>query len=548
MGVRRKLLSAFILLMAFSAITGCKPGSRRFSSSNGAGQGSNDSTAYAALTGRELEYLTPVLNKNPVVKFTMNDTVTSLILTTAHAQRVYSKGQRRPYTNSVQIIDVDQPWPPRWYSSAPVYTDAMYSRDTAEGYSRFDLIEDASVVNGYFSFHKMLSRQTVKKGPEMDHPELSAYLLLNDKMECIDSVGNNRSARTISYHGISVNARGERLVTAKKDTYLDLRDYSGKQSDCCVHCIVDIIEILNSEDSVIFSWNPLYHIDPRLFSYKETLAHPSFAGGDVIHWTRITTARWDYDGNILYSMKNLGIGKVSVADGHVIWQINTAQMPLISGKDTAQWYNQHDYTFISEKDNSALYSLYSNGLSSVNNDSMIIPPRGVLFEQNKKTEAVKVLRYQHPINKYITEGQGGYSYTKDGDYVLSYGYLVQPVSKTNEFTDDIEYGRNDTVYAVYQLPQQVTCYKAQKLANFKRPPRPVITQKGDELLATGEDMNDFTWYRLSGNNKTLVDKVGNGNSFKYGAGGTFCVEAKYGIGYAVSKSFTVFSNNQASVH
>jgi hypothetical protein len=55
-------------------------------------------------------------------------------------------------------------------------------------------------------------------------------------------------------------------------------------------------------------------------------------------------------------------------------------------------------------------------------------------------------------------------------------------------------------------------------------------------------MNDFTWYRLAGNNNTIVDKVGNGNSFKYAAGGTFCVEAKYGIGYAVSKPFIVSIN------
>jgi hypothetical protein len=40
--------------------------------------------------------------------------------------------------------------------------------------------------------------------------------------------------------------------------------------------------------------------------------------------------RWngDEDGNILYSLKNIGIGKISRADGHIIWQVDRKKQKI----------------------------------------------------------------------------------------------------------------------------------------------------------------------------------------------------------------------------
>ena len=494
-------------------------------------------TGFSFVSAQDLEYLSPVLANHP-----NQDSTVSLIMTADSQHRGHSR-QNKPYIQSVQIIDADQPWPPRWFSGTAPYSDEAFTKDTSQGYSRFDFIEDARIVSGYFAFFKLLGRPPIQQSA-MDSPEFDGYMLLNEKMECVDSVNSRTAFRNLYFHDISINERGDKLVSLRKDTYLDLRDYTNNQADYSRHCEIDIIEELNAKDSVLLSWNPLYHIDPNLFRFKDVLSGSFASNTDAIQWTRLTSAQWDYDGNILYSMKNLGIGKVSLADGHIMWQINAVQMPIISGKDTIQWYSQHDFNYLYQTDTTAVYSLYSNGLLLSGDESaknILVPACGVLFEMNKKTSKVKVLRYQHPKERFASAGQGGYDPLKNGDYLISYGFIKVAIDPNAEFANFLEYGKKDGTKTLYQLPQGIFCYKAHRLENFKRPPRPVITKKGDELEATG-DMKDFTWYRLSGANNLIVEKVGTGSSIKYGTGGTFCVAGKYGIGYAVSKPFSVFQN------
>ena len=167
-----------------------------------------------------------------------------------------------------------------------------------------------------------------------------------------------------------------------------------------------------------------------------------------------------------------------------------------------------------------------------------IPSRGVLFEQNKKTLKLELLRYQIPKKKYTANGQGNFDYNlKNGNYVIGYGYLDEE-NRNIDFSDKFEYGRKDSTYGIYQLPINIFCYKAHRLENFPKPPRPVITVKEYQLQAEG-NMTDWTWYRLSGNNNTTVEEAGKGKNFKGKLGATYCVAGKYGVGYSVSKPFTV---------
>jgi hypothetical protein len=502
----------------------------------GCNQSAKTPTVLVATDKDFLGYLAPVIGKTP-----NNDTATCLILTTNFDSRRYSPYQNRPYVKSVQIIDAAQPWPPRWYTATPVYTDDEVRKDTSEGYYRQDNVADAKVVQGFISFFKLLSRPPIIQD-SVDQLDLDGFMLLNDKMECVDTVKGNTAFRNLYLHDFSMNLKGEKLLSQRKDSYLDLRDYTGRQADYCRHCEIDVIEVLNAGDSVIFSWNPLDHIAPQLFRFKEHLGNTALASNDeLINWTRLTSTQWDYDDNILYSMENLGIGKLSYPDGHVIWQVNYNQMPMITGHDTVQWYCQHDFKYLYETDSTAVYSLYSNGLKASHGDSMLVEPCGLLFELNKKTFKIKALRYQHPKSRFITKGQGGYDYESNGDYVLSYGFLKVTDRDTAAFSSAFEYGHLDSAYCIYQLPKGVICYRAHRLENFKIPPRPVITVKGDELQVKG-DMKEYTWYKLSGPNNTLVEKVGSGSSIKYGTGGVFCVEGKYGIGYAVSTAFSIYKN------
>jgi len=482
---------------------------------------------------QDLEYLAPVLNKKAV-----KDTA-SLILTTGND--AWSEGipQKKIYTNSVQIIDADEPWPPRWYSSTPVYTAEMFRRDTLAGVSRFDWMVDAEIVDGHFSYYKLLSRPLLKEGP-LQNVELAAYMLLNDKMQCVDTIKTEKGIENLFYRSLSINSKGERLVGLKKDTHLDLRMYSNVPTDSSSHCEIDILEVLDQKGNLLFSWNPMDHLDPKLFRFKELLAGRAYgySNTDIIQWTRLTNAQWDGDGNIIYSMLQYGVGKISRDDGHIMWQINSNQMPILIGKDTLQWYRQHDFKFLYETDSSSVYSLYSNGLKGSKGQDSILSC-GVIFEQNKKTLRLRLLKYQYPKIKFVPGGQGGYDYdVKNGNYFISYGNLKKPISPNGDFTENFEYGNNDSVYGIYLMPQNIHCFKAHRLENFPRPPRPSIVKNGDELEAIG-DMDTFTWYKMSGQDNTTIQKVGSGRKLRFEEGCTYCVAAKYGVGYCVSRPFAV---------
>jgi len=179
-----------------------------------------------------LTYVPPVLTSKPC-----KDT-TSLIITTASDAREREKEQKKPYLNTVQIIDADQSWPPRWYNNTPLYTDEMFAEDNSKNLYRFDYIIDAKVDGGYFSYYEILSRQSKGTG-QLINPKLAGYILLNEKMEAVDTAKSNTKRRNLYYHDFRINEKGERLVNLRKDTYLDMRDYTDNQDDSAIHCNTD---------------------------------------------------------------------------------------------------------------------------------------------------------------------------------------------------------------------------------------------------------------------------------------------------------------------
>jgi hypothetical protein len=351
--------------------------------------------------------------------------------------------------------------------------------------------------------------------------------------EAIDTVKSNTARRNLYYHDFRENAKKERIVDLRKDTYLDLRDYSNEQKDSAVHCNIDYIQILDSNNKIIFSWNPVNRINPELFNFKETLKQRGFgaSNSDLIEWTRLTSALWDYDGDILYSMKNIGIGKISRKTGEVIWQINNIDLPLIDGKDTIQWYNPHDFNFLYANDSTATYSIYSNG------DMDLEPAKGIVFEMNKKTQKFKLIKNIYPSWTYFAQGQGNIDYKQNGDYVIGYGNFDESDTATNKQSICFEFGNiKKGVQGVYTVPVYNRTYKAHKLEGFPKPERPLIVKKSDLLEAQG-NFKDFVWYKMTGKDNTTLLKVGEEKTIKAEKGVTYCVESKLGIGYSVSQMF-----------
>jgi hypothetical protein len=478
------------------------------------------------VTENLLQYIPPVLAATP-----NTDSNTYIILTTADVARFDNYPEEKGYTNTLQIVNAHTPWPPVWYASTPYYTDSMYQAITAAGQYRFDFVIDAKEDGEYFSFYKILSQQQIGVG-QLVAPEFAGYILLNKNYEPVDTVSSKVAGFNMYFHDLRLGKNGERMVDMKKNLLLDLRRYTGNAKDSAVNCNVDYIQILDTNNNVIFSWDPLKNLDPALFSMEETLKSKAFATrhADVLEWTRLTSALWDYDGNILYAMKKIGIGKVSRTTGKVIWQINNNSMPLVSGNDTLEWFEPHDLNMLYQTPKTVVYSLYSNGSGNK-------PARGVIFEIDKKNNRPRLIKYIPPKTNYKADGQGNIDYLPNGDYAIGYGFFEKTdTSTTTNYRNVFEYQKANGQFGVYQLPKHIYTYKAHLLYHRSPPPQPTITVTGNTLTAHGSSHN-FTWYQLSGKDNRTIHLVGKGSSITATPGYTYCVEEPFGFGFSVSAPY-----------
>src|SRR5688500_18566812 len=73
-------------------------------------------------------YLPPLISTLP-----NSDSNTCFLISTGDFSRDENTPELKPYVSSVQIVDADQPWPPRWYACTPLYSDEMFYHDTLKG-------------------------------------------------------------------------------------------------------------------------------------------------------------------------------------------------------------------------------------------------------------------------------------------------------------------------------------------------------------------------------------------------------------------------------
>ena len=481
--VFRISLSVFLLVLSFC---------------NGAGQG--------------LEQVPPVLKD----VYTMQDSTLSFVFTALdfHQQEI-----KRPqkYANCIQIFDADVSWPPRWYYALP-FTNA----DSANNKPVIDAVGDARFQRGRFTFSRVKKELGKNKGSTGG---VAGYIICNQKMEALDTA-TSIPVNTIDPHDFRINEKGERLLMTNIDTVLDISKASGNPADSAVKSSVSIIEVMDSTNKLMFRWNSAAVLGANTMYYPE-IGTRTYFKQNHLDWSHATAALWDIDGDILYSLRYVGVGKISHRDGHVIWRVDRRDMPLVTGTDTFEFYSQHDLEAISDTGEYSYYSLFSDGK---------LPDRiasGVTFRVNKLSHEIK------PVNKFLPDepvfsgGAGNYEVYENGGYLLSYGqYPLKDSTEKYHFFMEFRDGHG-RIRTKYQLPALLFTYKVHKVTN-ERPPRPVITESKSTLQAVG-DMNNWVWYRLSGPNNTLTEKVSEGETFTPKEYGWYCVAGKYGIGWSVSK-------------
>lgn len=150
-----------------------------------------------------LETVPPVLADTPHVK--INEKV-SFILTAD--LRHYPKGIR-PYVNCVEIVDADQPWPPRWYFPGKKYNPPASENDTAKILE--ELFLDARYQNGFITFSSGL---IADYKPLVRFAQTTQYIICNEKLEAVDSLKNT---------GTPINAQDFRINEKKKNYLCSIR-------------------------------------------------------------------------------------------------------------------------------------------------------------------------------------------------------------------------------------------------------------------------------------------------------------------------------------
>ena len=456
-----------------------------------------------------------------------SDSGTSFLFSTLNTSAYGGVIVNQSYTQSIQIADADEPWPPRWYTNLPYRTYAENIRDSAEGKRRYDFMIDAKIADGYLAFSETSAKV---KDEAYVSKEADGYILLNKKYEVVDTVVSITPSK-IFWHQLSINKAGERLISVISQTKLDLRPYTNNQADAAVHSGVDVIQVVKN-GSVVFSWNPIEKLEPGLFKFNEKL-HCVGCEGDKdwdINWTQLTSAAWDFDGNILYCLREIGIGKISRKDGKVLWQLNTKDLPNNSDK-TLDWFRPQDFNPVADNDSETIYSLYSVRTRGQESSKH----KGVIFKVNKRTNEVKLVKAVTPEIEFKGDGDGSFEYDGKANYVFYFFPYGGDATSQND-REALEYTKNDTSHVIYKLPAKINAYKVHKLKGWPRPPRPVVNLKNGMLEVQGNWKN-VVWYILEGPTNQKVSVAGTGLTIKPKAGEVYCVEAQYGIGHVVSKAF-----------
>ena len=420
--------------------------------------------------------------------------------------------------SKLQIADANQPWPPRWFVGFDMPKSS--SRELKD-YKPYVFADYARVQNNFGTFYK---RWPIEN--DTDTMPKTAYIILNKKMEVVDSF--NTDGMDFNFHDFRINEKGEKLICFRLDTLLNLSNLTANPEDTAVKTMIDIIEILDHTNKIIFRWNPVMALGINSLYYPYGLLPTQTSKAGYVDWSHANAFSWDFDGNILYCFRHIGIGKISAKDGHIIWRLDRNKMPYIFGTDTVAFYLQHAFEKVSDNPHYTTYSLYANG------DSLHPYSFGMEFTVNKRDNAVHIVNKKSP-DKLISSWSGGnYEVHENGDYVLNYGtFTTKDTANKNVF---FEYGNERTKsHAEYKLVKKGKSYEVQEL-NGWRPPRPVIVDHGNQLKAAGE-MKEWTWYQLSGTDNTQVKKVGEGANFSPTTEGNYCVAGKYGIGYSVSLPF-----------
>ena len=415
--------------------------------------------------------------------------------------------------NSIQIIDADQPWPPRWFSASVL--------DTSLGLPYSALIPlNAEYQNQNFSFFSIIKM----KDKANFESNKNGYIICDTNLEIRNTFV--QPDYDLDHHDFRIEANGEKLFFGLHDTVIDMSKIHNNPDDSALKLFYERIEITDTAGHISFSWDPMIHLGADAPFKKYWHLKGFWNRPDIFDWSHGNSVCFDYDGDILYSFKFIGIGKISRKDGHIIWKVDRKERQPNSFSDPIPLFLQHDLKCAKDESGNQFYTFLSNGDGGNKFCS------ACQFTVKDTLNELKIFRIKKrfwPIDDIPNSGGGGnYDVEPNGNYLINYGNFKTDTAKPRILFDCRD--KNDQLISRYTIPVNSIAYRVHKLSNW-RPARPEVKLNKGSLSVNSTI--ETTWYILD-TEKHQATVVGSGKSFSPAKPGTYCAAVKYGIGYAVS--------------
>lgn len=403
-------------------------------------------------------------------------------------------GSPNVFESSLQIIDPHHPWPPIFFT----HIASQYRNKQG---SEFQHVYFQPAINA-FSFYD---------------GSRGKYFISDTNFNLIDSIA--KPGHLMDSHDLQINRQGECLYMFTADTLLKLSSLlPNNRTDSAMLITTQIIEIRNKKGEIVFTWNPLKHIpltDTRL-SYYALDKKTSTGGWD---WSHANSVRFTHEGNIVYSFRHLGVGKINRHTGKLMWKLG-GSTPAIPLPDNGEYFQQHDFKELSP----GIFSLFSNG----DDDHYC---RAIVYEIDESKLKARVMRTYSPNPPIMSLSMGNFDTYDNGLCLINYGKYASLDDRQLMFElIDTTGARHASFYS----SGLNFAYEAHFLSEWK-PQRPVVVNVDGVLKVAGTGSGErMSWYQLAGDK---IIHVGNGIALKLRDNGNYVAVARKGFGWIVSKPY-----------
>lgn len=440
----------------------------------------------------QLEYLTPVS-----VQVHDSARLDGVLLLTTRDNHPRS-GAPLQYTSSLQIVDPAQPFPPIFFANVPPGGDIT-------GKTMFQDLRFQEAVRQLSFFVGVPGKKGEKK---------VMYLICDTNFMVIDTFTGGGA---ITGHGFEINAKGERLFFVNDDSLMNISRFTGFAGDTNILIATQQICIMDKNDNLLFRWNPLEHFPftDSDKSYRSLGERNPFYKG--FNWSHATSLSFTHDGNIAYSYRFLGVGKINRETGKVMWKLggNSPTIPLPSN---GQYVRQHDFEEIGKD----TFTVWSNGTEEISS-------KVIFYHVDEKKMQTEVIQTIEPKPAVYSTHAGNYEREEKGLSILNYGNNASLNDKQKAFEIRDEKGN---ALAEYFLPSLNHAFKVH-LGQSWKPIRPIIINESGKLILSGFNFS-VVWYEIKSGKAVAVS---NELQFTPKHAGTYVAATQAGFGWLVTAPY-----------